>query len=45
VAIAAAVIDGLASLDLAYPEVGPAQKQQLDAARRVLENGKKDKKK
>jgi PPK2 family polyphosphate:nucleotide phosphotransferase len=41
VAIAAAVIDGLASLDLAYPEIGPAQKQQLDAARRALENGKR----
>ena len=34
--IAAAVIDALASLDLAYPEVGPAQKKELAAARRAL---------
>ncbi len=36
-AIAAAVIDALGSLDLAYPEVGPEQKRQLTAARRALQ--------
>jgi len=43
VTIAAAVIDALASLDLAYPEVGPEQKRQLEAARRALESEKKGK--
>jgi PPK2 family polyphosphate:nucleotide phosphotransferase len=34
--VAAAVIDGLASLDLHYPEVGPAKLKELAAARRIL---------
>lgn len=34
--VAAAVIDGLASLDLAYPEVTPEQRQQLESARATL---------
>ena len=36
VVVAAAVIDALASLDLAYPKIGPAQKRELDAARQAL---------
>jgi PPK2 family polyphosphate:nucleotide phosphotransferase len=36
VIVAAAVIDALASLDLQYPEVGPAQRKELAAARRLL---------
>jgi len=36
VIVAAAVIDGLASLDLAYPEVSKAQREQLAAARAAL---------
>ena len=36
VVVAAAVIEALASLDLAYPKVGPAQKRELDAARQAL---------
>jgi len=34
--VAAAVIDALASLDLAYPKVGPAQLKELAAAKRLL---------
>lgn len=34
--VAAAVIDALASLDLRYPELGPAQRKELAAARRAL---------
>ena len=34
--VAAAIIDALASLDLRYPEVGPAQHKELAAARRLL---------
>jgi PPK2 family polyphosphate:nucleotide phosphotransferase len=34
--VAAAVIDGLASLGLHYPEVGPAKLKELAAARRAL---------
>jgi PPK2 family polyphosphate:nucleotide phosphotransferase len=34
--VAAAVIDGLASLDLQYPEVGPEKQKELAAARRIL---------
>ena len=34
--VAAAVIDGLASLDLEYPEVGPEKRKELAAARRIL---------
>ena len=37
VVVAAAVIDALASLDLAYPEVGPEQRKALEAARAELE--------
>jgi PPK2 family polyphosphate:nucleotide phosphotransferase len=36
IVVAAAVMDALASLDLRYPEVGPAQKRDLAAARRAL---------
>lgn len=36
IVVAAAVMDALASLDLRYPEVGPAQKRELAAARRAL---------
>ena len=36
IVVAAAVIDALASLDLHYPEVGPAQHKELAAARRLL---------
>ena len=43
-AIAAAVIDALASLDLAYPEVGSAQRRGLEAARRALRGEKQRKK-
>jgi PPK2 family polyphosphate:nucleotide phosphotransferase len=38
-AVAAAIIDALAGLDLAYPTVGPAQRRQLAAARRELSRG------
>jgi PPK2 family polyphosphate:nucleotide phosphotransferase len=34
--VAAAVIDALASLDLRYPKLGPAQRKELAAARRAL---------
>jgi len=34
--VAAAVVDALASMRLSYPEVGPEQKKELAAARRVL---------
>lgn len=34
--VAAAVVDALASLDLAYPEVSPAARKELDVARRDL---------
>jgi PPK2 family polyphosphate:nucleotide phosphotransferase len=34
--VAAAVVDALASMHLSYPEVGPEQKKELAAARRVL---------
>jgi PPK2 family polyphosphate:nucleotide phosphotransferase len=34
--VAAAVIDGLASLGLSYPNVGPAKLKELAAARRIL---------
>ncbi len=37
VVVAAAVIDALASLDLAYPEVSKAQRKELAAARAALE--------
>jgi hypothetical protein len=36
VVVAAAVIDALASLDLAYPQVGPAKLKELAAAKRLL---------
>ncbi|MBK8869695.1 MAG: polyphosphate kinase 2 family protein [Elusimicrobia bacterium] len=34
--VAAAVIDGLASLDLHFPKVGPEKRAELDTARRAL---------
>ena len=34
--VAAAVIDALASLDLAYPEVGPEKRRELQRVRRTL---------
>jgi PPK2 family polyphosphate:nucleotide phosphotransferase len=34
--VAAAIIDALASLNLSYPKVGPAQQKELAAARRLL---------
>jgi hypothetical protein len=34
--VAAAIVDTLASLNLRYPEVGPAQRKELAAARRLL---------
>jgi PPK2 family polyphosphate:nucleotide phosphotransferase len=37
VVVAAAIVDALASLDLAYPEVGPDKLKELTAARRALE--------
>ncbi len=37
VVVAAAVIDALASLDLEYPEVSPAQREDLGAARAALQ--------
>ncbi|MCC6764563.1 MAG: polyphosphate kinase 2 family protein [Deltaproteobacteria bacterium] len=39
VVVAAAVIDALASLDLEYPEVGPAVRKELAAAKRELLRG------
>jgi len=36
VVVAAAVIDTLASLDLAYPQVSKAQRKELAAAKRLL---------
>jgi PPK2 family polyphosphate:nucleotide phosphotransferase len=36
VVVASAVIDGMASLDLSYPEVGPEQLKQLAAAKKQL---------
>jgi len=36
IVVAGAVIDALDSLDLNYPEVGPAQKKELQAARKLL---------
>jgi PPK2 family polyphosphate:nucleotide phosphotransferase len=36
VVVAAAIIDALASLDLAYPAVGPEKRKELAAAKRVL---------
>ena len=36
IVVAAAVVDALASLKLSYPEIGPEQKKELAAARRVL---------
>ena len=36
VVVAAAIIDALASLDLQYPKVGSAKKQDLDIARKAL---------
>jgi hypothetical protein len=38
-AVAAAIIDAVAGLDLAYPTAGPAQRRQLAAARRELSRG------
>jgi polyphosphate kinase 2 (PPK2 family) len=35
-AVAAAIIDGLGSLDLAYPVLGKAQRAELSAARKAL---------
>ena len=44
VAVAAAVIDGLLSLDMDYPQVGPRKKAELAAARTALESeGKRGK--
>ncbi|MFZ1221447.1 MAG: polyphosphate kinase 2 family protein [Chthoniobacterales bacterium] len=40
VIVAGAVIDALASLDLAYPEVSPAKKKELAEARRLLSASK-----
>ena len=40
VIVAAAIVDALASLDLHYPEVSPAKKQELFAAREALTNEK-----
>jgi PPK2 family polyphosphate:nucleotide phosphotransferase len=37
-AVAAAIVDGLESLDLAYPTVGAEQRKELEAARALLEN-------
>jgi len=37
-AVAGAVIDALASLDLSYPKVGKSQSKQLDAAREALQS-------
>jgi len=39
--VAAAIIDALASLNLNYPEVGPAQQKELAAARRLLASEKR----
>jgi hypothetical protein len=36
VVVAAAVVEALASLDLAYPEVGKEKLKELDAARQAL---------
>ncbi len=36
VVVGAAVVEALASLDLAYPEVGPEQRKELAAAKRTL---------
>jgi PPK2 family polyphosphate:nucleotide phosphotransferase len=45
--VSAAVIDGLVSLNMDYPQVGPTQKRELDAARATLlgEETKKRKRK
>jgi PPK2 family polyphosphate:nucleotide phosphotransferase len=39
VAVAAAVIDALASIDLHYPKVSPDKRKELEAARRALASG------
>jgi hypothetical protein len=36
VVVAAAVVEALASLELAYPEVGPQKLKELAAAKRAL---------
>lgn len=38
--VAAAIIDGLASLDLHYPKVGPEKLKELAEAKKALNNGK-----
>jgi len=38
--VGAAVVDALGSLDLRYPEVGPAQRREMAAARRELGRGR-----
>ncbi|HKP13504.1 MAG TPA: polyphosphate kinase 2 family protein [Blastocatellia bacterium] len=43
VVVAAAVIEALASLDLAYPKVGKQKLEELDAARQMLMGGKTEK--
>ena len=43
VVVAAAVIEALASLDLAYPKVGKQKLEELEAARQVLMGGKAEK--
>ena len=40
IVVAGAVIDGLASLDLAYPKVGPEKLKELAAAKKSLNSGK-----
>jgi PPK2 family polyphosphate:nucleotide phosphotransferase len=37
--VAAAIVETLEELDLAYPKVGPEQRKQLQAARKILEGG------
>jgi PPK2 family polyphosphate:nucleotide phosphotransferase len=39
VVVAAAVVDGLASLDLSYPPLGPDQQKEIRAAKRALTAG------
>jgi PPK2 family polyphosphate:nucleotide phosphotransferase len=36
--VAAAVVDAMASLNLAYPAIGPEQRKELAAAKRLLQN-------
>jgi hypothetical protein len=47
IVVAAAIVDGLSSLDLAYPDVSAAQREEINKAKQTLDagdNGKNKKK-